>query len=205
MKEIIRVCFDTCIIIDIKKIGEEGAGDDTAWSEWLQTQEGKRKFDDLRALQYLLAMPDQWEIEYLPSDIVYAELKNTEFYLEFLEWAGQKISSKKIRLKGIQQTLDGKPLFSKKTKKGKTVPIITKREDVEQLFWFYLNNRCDIFVSTDYKHITSNAKDLEDYGIRVMSPHQLLSLLVGDKRPVELLERLLYGVGFVDHPKFHST
>jgi len=86
----IRVCFDTCVIIDIKQIAQKAEGNDWGWSEWLQTKEGDRKFDDLRALQYLLSIPEQWDIEYLPNDRVYTELKDIEFYKEFLRWAGKK-------------------------------------------------------------------------------------------------------------------
>ena len=203
-----RVCLDTCILLDLRKMAEEAEGDDTGWSDWLQTQEGRRKFDDLRALQYLLWAPDQWDIEFIPNDVAYQELKsNADIYEELMKWSGHDLSrvkkSELFDLRSVQKTLEGSPVFSKPTKKGKIVPLIPDRKDVEQLFHFYLKKNADIFLTTDYKHILVNASILQaNYGITVMSPHLLLSKLTGEARPVEFIERILYGVNLCDHPKF---
>lgn len=206
----IRVCFDTCVIIDIKKIGEEGMGDDTGWSKWLQSKEGSGRFDDLRALQYLLAMPDQWDVRYVPNDPVLTELKSIEsqeFYRKFIRWGGSRAprrlgkASSLITLDKFGFKLPENTFLARKTKSGAYVPLVPDRNDIRQLFDFYFRSKSDIFVTTDYKHILSIAGTLNKHGIIVMSPHQLLCQLTGDERPVDYIERVLYGIGLVDHPK----
>jgi predicted nucleic acid-binding protein len=160
--------------------------------------------DDIKALCYIIALKDEWNLE----------IDNSETsYLELCKSYSERAIRAQTTWKLFVETQDMKKLpkitetncFSQRTlldlhSVSDKLRFINDMKDRE-IIRSFLGSGAEVLLTTDYKHLANKKVKygLARIGINVMRPAEWLDLFLedlrGDEDAIGYLERILFSVG----------
>ena len=192
-----KIYFDTNQMYYIRRIADEAEGWDYGSYEWAYHQFPNKPdlVQDIRALCYIIALQYEWDLDFLPSDASFAELR-----LRNDLKARDTQDAWRLFVQGLKDSrILHEVAFSRKS------PIFGRLSldfiddlDDRVIVREFAREGADVLLTSD-DDILVHKKRLDELGVTVMRPSEWLNVFLDGirdgKDAVEWLERILFGIG----------
>lgn len=191
-----HIYLDTNQIYYLRRIADEAAGSDFGDYEWAYRAfpNGPDMVRDIRALCYIAALADEWEVRISPSEASFAELCLS---------AGTRGRETREAWQTVMEGIDGERLEREARlprARSCEIPSLAFVEDPDDrlILSHFAASEADVLLTSDH-HILQHEAELAQLGLRVMRPSEWLDEFLaparGSEDAVSWLERILFGVG----------
>ena len=180
----------------IRRIADEAQGWDYGDYRWAyQMFAGNRDhIRDIRALCYIVALEDEWQLQISASEASFAELclsttKRAQATREAWHVFRSGIDESRLALEAN--------LPRGRSDDHTSLGFIEDADD-RLILWHFATEGADVFLTSDHG-ILKHKERLAEMGLRVMRASEWLDAFLGgvrgDEDAVDWLERVLFGVG----------
>jgi len=181
----------------IRRIADEAEGWDYGSYEWAYSifPNDPNLVQDIRALCYIVALQYEWDLDFLPSDASFSELR-----LRNDERARATQDAWRLFVEGLK---DGrvlhKPAFLRESPicDPPSLDFVDDPDDRVIIREFACEDADVLFTSDN--DILVHKKQLAELGVTVMRPSEWLNVFLDsvrdDEDAVDWLERILFGIG----------
>jgi len=192
-----KIYFDTNQIYYIRRIGDEAEGWDYGNYEWAYHAfpNDPNLVQDIRALCYIVALQYEWDLDFLPSDASYAELR-----LRNDDKARATQAAWRLFAKGLKNgRVLHEPVYLRELLLFDPLSFdFIDDPDDRVIVREFARGDADVLLTSD-NDILVHKKQLAGFGINVMRPSEWLNVFLDnlrdDEDAVEWLERVLFGIG----------
>jgi len=195
-----KIYFDTNQIYYIRRISDEADGSEFGDYSWAYRvfPDKPELVADIRALCYIVALQDQWDLEFTSSDASYTELclstgNRAVSTRRVWEIVSDNLDKRARRLAWAQpaSTQDGLQLRSE------PLAFISDVSD-RIILRDFMEQGADVLLTSD-DHILSHKTELARMGAIVTRPHDWINDFLrnsrGDEDGVDFTERILFTIG----------
>lgn len=192
-----KIYFDTNQMYFIRRIADEAEGWDYGSYEWAYHAFPKdpNLVQDIRALCYIVALQYEWDLDFLPSDSSYAELR-----LRNDDKARATQAAWRLFAKGLKNgRILHEPVFSRELLLFDPLSFdFIDDPDDRVIVREFAREDADVLLTSD-NDILVHKKQLAELGINVMRPSEWLNVFLDSLRDkedaVDWLERVLFRIG----------
>jgi predicted nucleic acid-binding protein len=192
-----RIYFDTNQLYYIRRITEESQGAEHGSYDWAYTAfpNASGFVEDIRALCYIVALQDEWNLDLLPSDASFAELclatnhrsqATRDLWLHFTEGLD------------VDRQLRSVPFLPDWVVSGHLSLDFIDDPDDRVILRHFAAEKADVLLTSD-SDILSHKARLAELHLIVMRPQdwldEFLKNVRGEANAVDWIERVLYGIG----------
>lgn len=192
-----KIYFDTNQMYYIRRIADEAEGWDYGSYEWAYRvfPNDPNLVQDIRALCYIVALQYEWDLDFLPSDASYAELRFRND-----EKARATQAAWRLFAKGLK---DGRVLHEPVFLRELTLfdPLsfdFIDDPDDRVIVREFAREGADVLLTSD-NDILEHKGQLAELGLTVMRPSEwlnsFLDIVRDDEDAVNWLERVLFVIG----------
>jgi predicted nucleic acid-binding protein len=192
-----KIYFDTNQLYYIRRIAEEAEGWDYGNYEWAY-----RKFPyapelvaDIRALCYIVALQDEWDLDFSASNASFAELSVSDS-----KRAEATRDAWRLFAHGLKgdQFLQKVPFLPDWPVSGRLSFDFVEDPDDRVILRNFASEGADVLLTSD-NDILKHKSRLTEMGLAVMRPSEWLNSFLEHVRDgedaVDWLERILFGIG----------
>jgi hypothetical protein len=191
-----KIYFDTNQMYYIRRIADEAEGWDYGSYEWAYHHFPNKPdlVQDIRALCYIIALQYEWDLDFLPSDASFAELR-----LRNDLKARDTQDAWRLFVQGLKDSrILHEVAFSRRSHIfGRLSLDFIDDLDDRVIVREFAREGADVLLTSD-DDILVHKKQLDELGVTVMRPSEWLNVFLDGVRDgkdaVEWLERILFGI-----------